>query len=144
MYVSKIASAMSKAQINQYMQKRYIHNFQHYTWRNQCASLQSQYLVKEPLLSITAGQRRCIDTIKRLIDAVRLFVAIPAHIVTLPPPKRLWRRTQLSAQCSPRLWYTLLRPSTRCHRKWNSSVNRTRRQSASRHRKWCLAHSKRC
>ena len=31
MYVSKITSAMSKAQINQYMQKRYVHNFQRCT-----------------------------------------------------------------------------------------------------------------
>jgi len=31
MYVSKITSAMSKAQKNQYMQKCYVHNFQRYT-----------------------------------------------------------------------------------------------------------------
>jgi hypothetical protein len=30
----------------------------------------SQYLVKEPLLTITAGQRWRIDAIKRLIDAI--------------------------------------------------------------------------
>ena len=31
MYLSKITSAMSKARKNQYMQKRYVHNFQRYT-----------------------------------------------------------------------------------------------------------------
>jgi hypothetical protein len=51
MYLSKITYAMSKGLENQYMQKRYVRNLQRYTMLlDQCASLQSQYLVKEPLL----------------------------------------------------------------------------------------------
>ena len=105
------------------------------------------------LWALTSGRTWGISTWSRKRTAVRLpwittrgiFIPweIPPQTITDPAPPNLSSRTQASEYRSPRRRYTRCRLSDRWSENRDSSLNITRRQSASRNRfgAWARSHA---